>query len=282
MAYFKSRAACSTTILHMTTMKTVIFKSIILTLISTLIAACATNIAGRKQIMLVSEYDAIKASKQAYIKTLEPFDKKGKLDSNPALVKRIKTITDRLVAQAKILRKDSKDWQWSVRIIDDPETVNAWCMAGGKMAIYTGLVNKLKATDDEIAQVMGHEISHALANHSAERMSVAIASDLALGIYQSSTDASAGSIGLATVAAQVSLQLPNSRTSESEADKIGIELAAKAGYDPHAAVTLWQKMAKVSGGGGLEFLSTHPAPKNREKTLKKLIPKMMPYYEAAR
>lgn len=251
-------------------------------LLLTLITACSTNIAGRKQIMLVSESSAIKASIQAYTNTLEPFEKEGKLDSDPTVVNRINRITNKLIQQAKIMRKDTRNWKWSVKVIDDPETVNAWCMAGGKMAIYTGLIDKLVATDDEIAQVMGHEISHALANHSAERMSVAIASNLALGVFQSSTDASGNTTSLAAVAAQLALTLPNSRTSESEADKIGIELAAKAGYNPNAAVTLWQKMAKVSGGGGLEFLSTHPAPKNRQKKLKRLIPKMMPYYEAAK
>ena len=137
-------------------------------------------------------------------------------------------------------------------------------------------------TDDEIAQVMGHEITHALANHSAERMSIAMASDMALSVFQSATNSTAGTDSLATMAAQVALTLPNSRTAESEADALGIELAAKAGYDPHAAVTLWQKMGSVSGGGGLEFLSTHPAPENREKSLKNMIPKVMPYYEAAK
>ena len=266
----------------MLNMKVSIYKFVFFTLIFSLITACATNIAGRKQIMLVSESSAIQASKQAYTNTLEPLNKEGKVDSDPALVKRVNRITDRLVEQAKIKRPDSRKWEWTVKVIDDPETVNAWCMAGGKMAIYTGLIEKLDASDDEIAQVMGHEIAHALANHSAERMSVALASDLALGVYQSKTNASANNVALAAVAAQVALTLPNSRTSESEADKIGIEIAAKAGYDPHAAVTLWQKMAKVSGGGGLEFLSTHPAPKNRENKLNKLIPKMMPYYLSAR
>ncbi len=263
-------------------MKSFSLKALKIILAVLLISACATNIAGRKQLMLISENEAIKASKQAYSQTLQPFAEEGKLDSDPALVIRVNNITNRLVKQAKVLRKDSANWQWSVKVIDDPNTVNAWCMAGGRMAIYTGLIEKLDASDDEIAQVMGHEIAHALANHSAERISVAMASDMALGIYQSSTNASATSTGLATIAAQVALKLPNSRTSESEADKIGIELAARAGYDPHAAVSLWKKMAKVSGHGGLEFLSTHPAPKNREKTLKNLIPKMMPLYQAAR
>jgi len=167
-----------------------------------------------------------------------------------------------------------------VKVIDDPKTVNAWCMAGGKMAIYSGLIEQLKATDDEIAQVMGHEISHALANHSAERMSIAMANNLALELFKQTGSQAVSS--MASAAAQVAITLPNSRTAESEADKIGIELAARAGYDPNAAVTLWQKMAKVGGERGLEFLSTHPSPSNREQKLRELIPKMMPYYRAAR
>jgi len=118
------------------------------------------------------------------------------------------------------------------------------------MAIYTGLIHKLKASDDEIAQVMGHEIAHALLNHTAERMSVAMATQLGIGIYASRKDADPGKTALAAVAAQLAITLPNSRTSESEADRIGIELAAKAGYDPRAAVSLWQKMAIRSASGG--------------------------------
>ena len=250
--------------------------------IVSIISACATNIAGRKQIMLVSENSAIQASKQAYVNTLKPLEEAGKLDSNPQLVKRINRITDKLIQQALILRPNTKNWEWSVKVIDEPETVNAWCMAGGKMAIYTGLINKLSATDDEIAQVMGHEISHALANHSAERMSVAMANNMALNLLKATTDASAQHMSLATAAAQVALTLPNSRTSESEADKIGIELAAKAGYNPNAAVTLWQKMAKAGGNQSFEFLSTHPSPANRQQALKKMIPQMMPYYRTAK
>ena len=251
--------------------------SILLSLLL-LITACATNLAGRRQLMLVSENQAIQASKQAYVNTLKPFQQKGKLNNDPKLVARIQRITDRLIEQAKILRPETRKWDWSVKIIDDPDTVNAWCMAGGKMAIYTGLIDKLKATDDEIAQVMGHEIAHALLNHSAERMSVAMATQLAVGAYAQSKNASPGKTALAAVAAQVAITLPNSRTSESEADRVGIELAARAGYDPRAAVTLWQKMAKLGGGRPPEFLSTHPSPKNREKALRKLVVKMMPYY----
>ncbi|MET1256518.1 M48 family metallopeptidase [Aliikangiella maris] len=232
--------------------------------------------------MLVNENSAIQASKQAYTNTLEPFEKAGKLDNNPAQVKRIKTITDKLIQQAMSLRPNTRDWQWSTKLIDDPQTVNAWCMAGGKMAIYTGLIQKLSATDDEIAQVMGHEISHALLNHSAERMSLAMANNLALELLQNMTQANAQHVSLATAAAQVAITLPNSRGSETEADKLGILLAAKAGYNPNAAVSLWQKMAQVSGNQGFEFMSTHPSPENRQQALQKLIPEMMKHYQSAK
>jgi predicted Zn-dependent protease len=153
-------------------------------------------------------------------------------------------------------------------------------MAGGRMAVYTGLIQKLDPTDDELAQVMGHEIAHALANHTAERMSVAMASNagiLAAGVL---TDNPNQSMALAAAAAQLAVQLPNSRTAESEADQIGIELAAKAGYDPRAAITLWQKMAKAGGAAPPQFMSTHPSDEHRQERLSKLAPKMMPYYEA--
>lgn len=257
-------------------------KILLVSILFALISACATNIAGRKQFMLVSENSAIQASTQAYTNMLEPFQKEGKLDSNPTMVKRVNRITSKLIEQAQILRPNTRSWAWSVKVIDDAETVNAWCMAGGKMAIYSGLINQLNATDDEIAQVMGHEISHALANHSAERMSIAMANNMALKALKDNTELGQGSLGLAAAAAQVALTLPNSRTGESEADKIGIELAAKAGFDPNAAVTLWQKMAKVGGSGGMEWLSTHPSPENRQAALREMIPQMLPYYKAAK
>jgi Putative Zn-dependent protease, contains TPR repeats len=244
------------------------------------VAACATSPTGRKQLMLVSEDQAISASRQAYVQEMSKYKQEGKLVTDSRLLNRVEVITERLVAQAVKMRPDSAKWQWSVQVIDEPKTVNAWCMAGGRMAIYTGLIQKVDPTDDELAQVMGHEIAHALANHTAERMSVAMASNvgvLAAGVL---TDNPGQSMALAAAAAQMAVQLPNSRTSESEADQIGIELAAKAGYDPRAAITLWQKMAKVGGSAPPEFLSTHPSDETRQDRLGKLAPKMMPYYQA--
>jgi predicted Zn-dependent protease len=244
------------------------------------VAACATSPTGRKQLMLVSEDQAISASRQAYVQEMGKYKQEGKLVTDPRLLNRVEVITERLVAQAVKMRPDSAKWQWSVQIIDEPKTVNAWCMAGGRMAVYTGLIQKVDPTDDELAQVMGHEIAHALANHTAERMSVAMASNVGVIAAGVLTDNPGQSMALAAAAAQVAVQLPNSRASESEADQIGIELAAKAGYDPRAAITLWQKMAKAGGGAPPEFLSTHPSDETRQGRLGNLAPKMMPYYQA--
>jgi len=247
---------------------------------------CQSNpVTGRKQLMLVPEDTAISESKQAYAALLQPLVKEGKVDSDAATVARVHQITGRLIAQAIKYRPETQNWEWSVKVIDDPKTVNAWCMAGGKMAIYTGLIQQIKPTDDELAQVMGHEISHALAKHSAEQMSRAMAMQVGLGalaITQQDSKYAGLTLTGAQAAAVVALQLPNSRTAESEADRIGIEFAAKAGYDPHAAVTLWEKMAKVGGGNPEsrnDFLSTHPAPVKRMETLAGLVPQMMPFYQ---
>jgi predicted Zn-dependent protease len=211
---------------------------------------------------------------------LAPLDKKGKIDSDPEMAERVQRITALLIAQAIKFRPETKDWDWRVKVIDDPETVNAFCMAGGKMAIYSGLILKLNATDAEIAQVMGHEIAHALSAHTAEQMSIAMATGLAVTAFAVTNDEPGVALAGASLAAALAIKLPNSRTAESESDVIGVELAAKAGFDPNAAVTLWQKMAKNSGSEGeFDFFSTHPAPQKRIEELRKLVPKMMPYYE---
>jgi predicted Zn-dependent protease len=243
------------------------------------IVACATSPTGRRQLMIVSEESAIASSKQAYVEMLKSYEQHGKIDNNKALKDRIYRITGRLIAQAIKMRPETQNWEWRIKIIDDPKTVNAWAMAGGKMALYSGLVTQLKPTDDELAQVLGHEIAHALAKHSAEKMSVAMASTIGVAAVGVAADRKGLALTGAALAAALAVRKPNSRAAESEADRIGIELAAKAGYDPRAAVTLWQKMAQVGGKGPPEFLSTHPAPANREKTLAALAPQMMPYYE---
>jgi predicted Zn-dependent protease len=262
-------------------------KRLLVLLLAVLLAACQANpITGRSQLLIVPESEAISASASAYTQMMGDFGKKKQIappDSERA--RRIHEITNRLIAQAIVLRPDTANWQWQVQVIDDPKTVNAFCMAGGKMAIYSGLLEQVKPTDDEVAQVMGHEISHALANHTQERMSVAMASTVAMTAaavaLQGREGAQLGLVG-AELAAVYAIQLPNSRESESEADRIGIEIAARAGYDPHAAVTLWEKMEKASGKGPIEFMSTHPSPANRRQALQELGPKMEPYYQQAK
>ncbi|HET7363128.1 MAG TPA: M48 family metallopeptidase [Burkholderiales bacterium] len=252
------------------------------------IAGCTTNpITGRSQLVgLVSEQEAISGSAEAYRQMMADLDKKKQIErpsgakENPR-VKKVEEITDRLIAQAIKFRPDSSGWRWEVQVINDPKTVNAFCMAGGKMAIYTGMWEQLKISDDELAQVMGHEISHALLDHTRERMSLARSTSLGVQVLAAATGV--GSLGgqAMDTAAQLALTLPNSREGEAEADAVGTQLAAHAGYDPKAAAALWEKMAKL-GGGRLEFLSTHPAPENRAAKLKELAAKLEPVYLEAK
>jgi predicted Zn-dependent protease len=248
-----------------------------------LLAGCSTNpVTGRSQLMVVPESMAISQSAAAYNQMIGGLSKKKQVEADTPRAAKVREITDRLIAQAVRFRPDSAKWKWEVQVINDPKTVNAFCMAGGKMAIYSGMWEKLKATDDEIAQVMGHEIGHALANHTQERMSIAYSTGIGTEILAIALGAQQNTAALMQMAAVTAIQLPNSRESESEADQIGIELAARAGYDPAAAVTLWEKMGKLGGGQPPEFLSTHPSPEHRAARLKELGTKVQPYYVAAR
>lgn len=262
-----------------------LFRVLFILAVTALVASCqSAPVTGRQQLMLVSESQAIDASTEAYAQVLAPIKKDGKLNDNAAMKARVDKITARLVAQAIKYRPETESWDWQVAVIDEPKTLNAWCMAGGKMAIYSGIITQLNLTDDEIAQVMGHEIAHALAKHTAERMSTAMASQavLQIGAMLLGTDSAKSQLAMqaAAAATTVGVQLPNSRKQESEADRIGIELAAKAGYDPRAAPKLWGKMIQASGSKGQsDFLSTHPQSEKRQEALAALVPQMLPYYE---
>lgn len=244
---------------------------------------CATApVTGRSQLMLVSEQQAIEAGSSFYVQEINKLRGEGKLNTDARELQRLRQIASRIIPHAINWRSDARSWDWKVNLIQDDKTVNAYCTAGGGIAFYTGLLRQLNATDDEVAQVMGHEVAHALASHTRERMSIAMASNMAAELIASTRyGASVGSKNVALVSA-LTWQLPNSRTGESEADRIGIELAARAGYNPAAAVSLWQKMARASGGGGgFSMLSTHPSSSERIAALQKLVPAMMPLYEAS-
>jgi predicted Zn-dependent protease len=252
---------------------------VVTALLSIGLAACQENpVSGRKQLALVSEDQAQAASAQAYVQTMAEAQKQGKLSTDAALNARVKRIVERLVVQAGNMHPPSREWEWSVAVIDDP-TLNAWCMPGGKMAIYTGIIQKLNLSDDEIGQIMGHEIAHAILGHGRERMSRAIATQG--GLQLGSVVAGRDLTGLAPVA-EIALNLPNSRAGETEADRYGLELAARAGFDPNSVVSLWEKMNAASGGGPPKFLSTHPSAADRIQTLRALVPQMMPLYQQAR
>lgn len=220
--------------------------------------------------MLISPNAAIVESKKAYASTMQKLSSEEKLVTDKKRLNRIQGITGRVVAQAVELYPKTADWQWSVAVIDAPDTLNAWCMAGGRMAIYTGIIDKLDLNDDEIAQIMGHEIAHALANHTAERMSRALVTNVGLTAAAIFTENNNLALGTTAMAAKLALELPNSRRAETEADEIGLLLAYRAGYQPQAAISLWQKMASASRSRTPQFLSTHPSPGNRVEKLTQL------------
>jgi predicted Zn-dependent protease len=239
-----------------------------------LLTACSTSPTGRSQFLIVSPESAIQQSRGAYRQAVETIREEDKLSENRVLDARIRRIAGRVVTAAAGDYPRSATWEWSVVVVEEDETVNAWCMAGGRMAVYTGLFEQLKLTDAEFAQIIGHEISHALANHTAERMSRAMAIQLGLIAISAATDGSQSAGQGAELLAQMALELPNSRTAETEADRLGMRLATLAGYDPEAAVTLWQKMSELGEERPPAFLSTHPAPNDRQAQLNALIPSM--------
>jgi predicted Zn-dependent protease len=256
-------------------MNTNLTKTLLTALTVYWLVGCAVSPTGRSQFILISPDAAIIESEAAYLDTVRQLDDADQLVSDPLVVARVARITGRLVSIAVNEFPESADWKWSVAIVDDAETVNAWCMAGGRMAVYTGLFDQLDLTDDEFAQIMGHEISHALANHTAERMSRAMATAAGVAVIGAASDNSGAAMAGAAVIANVALTLPNSREAENEADVMGMVTATQAGYDPEAAVTLWQKMGDLSDDRPAEFLSTHPAPENRQAALNAMIPRML-------
>ncbi len=240
----------------------------------------------RKQTMttLVSSAQVDQQAAQEYAQVLATAQKKGLLNQNPQEVQRVRAVAARLIPQVGVFREDALKWKWEVNVLTSKD-VNAWCMPGGKIAVYTGLIEKLKITDDELAAVMGHEIAHALREHARERMGRQMATDTATSVGAIALEIFTGiriDPQLAGTVSNAAFVLPNSRQNEQEADFIGVELAARAGYDPRAALTLWQKMGQASSGAPPEWLSTHPSNETRLKDLQSYVQKVMPLYEKAK
>jgi predicted Zn-dependent protease len=258
-------------------------------LVAAVMAACQTvqttggGAVGvqRSQLMMVSAQEVEQASSKQYVEMLNEARRKNALNRDPATVQRVRQIVSRLTAQTGVFRPDAPAWQWEVNVFSSNE-LNAWCMAGGKTAIYTGLIERLKLSDDEIAAVMGHEIAHALREHARERVSKSMATGLGISVAGALLGVGQAGQDLMGTVAKVSFELPNSREHETEADRIGVELAARAGYDPRAAVTLWNKMASQSAGAPPQWLSTHPSHSTRQRDLGEYAARVMPLYQAAR
>jgi predicted Zn-dependent protease len=262
--------------------------------VALLLAACQTvettkggevGVARKQQMTtLVSAQQVEQEAAKEYAEVLAEAQKRGLLNNNAQQVQRVRVIAQHLIAQVGTFRADALKWRWEVNVLTS-NSVNAWCMPGGKIAVYTGLIEKLNVTDDELAAVMGHEIAHALREHARERMGRQLATQTATTVGAVALEILTGiSIDpqLAGTFSQAMFVLPNSRENEQEADFIGVELAARGGYDPRAALTLWQKMGKLGGGGTPQWLSTHPSNETRLNDLQGYVNKVMPLYAKAK
>ena len=231
----------------------------------------------RTQSMAISAQQIDAAANKSYDEMLAEARSKGRLNTDAALDARVREVSRRLIAQVGSFRRDALGWNWEVNVFQSDD-INAFCMAGGKIGVFSGLVTKLNLTDDEMAAVLGHEIAHALREHVREQVSAQYAQQIPLLVLGAVTgsDAIAQLGGMVT---KVTLGLPRSRQAEREADDIGVELAARAGYDPRAAIALWQKMDKAGGAGGPEFLSTHPSNASRQQDIARASQVVMPLYQ---
>lgn len=225
--------------------------------------------AAKLEYTAAQQYDSLTKQAEA---------KHALLPAGHPMTERVRRIGNELLPFATKFNERAKDWDWKINVINS-KTVNAFCMPGGKIAVFSGIINELQLTDDELAMVMGHEIAHALHEHARERAAKGMLTNLgviAVGIL------AGGSAGeLARVSGGL-MGLKFSRSDESEADLIGMELAARAGYDPRSGVTLWEKMSAKAKGAPPQWMSTHPSGQTRIADIKKHLDEAMPIYERAK
>jgi predicted Zn-dependent protease len=229
---------------------------------------------------VVSAQQIEQAAGQQYRQMLQQASsQRGLAPKDHPQVVRLRAIAQRIIPYTAECNDAAKNWKWEVNLLGSPE-LNAFCMPGGKIAFYYGILSKLQLDDDEVAAIMGHEISHALLEHARERMGKSTATQLGLGIGAALLGLGNTGRALTDIGGQL-LTLTFSREDESQADGLGLILAAKAGYNPHAGVTLWQKMLAVSKGAPPQWLSTHPSGETRIKDIQAQLPRVEPIYAAA-
>jgi predicted Zn-dependent protease len=235
----------------------------------------------KPKLMVVPESVVNRSAGQQYLQMKQQAASRGMLNRDAPQVERVRVIAERLIPQGRRFNAEAGNWAWEVNVVDSP-TINAFCMPGGKIMVFRGIVEKLQLTDDELAAVIGHEVAHALLQHGRARMSEAVLKNV--GVNLAALYFGLGDLGATALAqaAQVAITLPYSRSHETDADLVGIELAARAGYDPRAAVSLWTKMAAAGGGQPPQFLSTHPGHANRIREIEANLPKVMPLYQRAK
>lgn len=258
----------------------------VLALVALLSACASTTRPGavginRSQFMMASTEDVNRLSAASYSEQNQKAKEKNILVTSGPTYDRLKLIANRLIPQTEVFRDDTRQWDWQLTLINAP-TLNATCAPGGKITFYTGIIEQLNLNDDEIAAIMGHEIAHALREHGRERVSQAAAQNVLVNIATALAGPYGSAVSAANQVAHYAIVLPNSRENESEADAIGLELAARAGYNPMGAISVWQKMLKATKDkNSPEFLSTHPSGETRIEQLTALMPVVEPIYKAA-
>ena len=239
----------------------------------------------RKGLHIVPESELLALSFQQYDEVI----KKSKLSTDQKKIQMVRRVGERIARSSEAFLRESgrgdqiSNYKWEFNVIEDDKVVNAWCMPGGKVAVYTGI---LPYTRDEtgLAVVLGHEVAHAIADHGNERMSQALLANMggmALSVALASKPNQTRDLFMAAfgAGATVGFLLPYSRLHESEADRIGLMFMARAGYDPREAIPFWERMNKQGGPKPPEFLSTHPAPESRMANIRTYIPEALPYYQ---
>lgn len=257
----------------------------------TVATTVAMALAGCTAVADLAGYDSASLNAKAatdYSTLVRSSAAKGQVDTKSAVAKRVHTVFNRLLPYANQANQTGHAFNWALTVVKSDE-LNAWAMPGGKMMVYTGIVEKLNLTDDELAAIIGHEMSHALYEHAKSQAGQQILTNVAMSVgtqvVAKETGMDVGTVSQAAgLLSEYGIGLPFSRSQETEADLGGLKLMAQAGYNPQAAVTVWQKMNLVNNNNNIinKITSTHPTNNDRIEDIRKALPSVMPIYEASR